>query len=1598
MKPVRLIISAFGPYADRTEIDFDTFGGQGLYLITGDTGAGKTTLFDAIVFALYGEASGDVRKADMFRSKYAKEEVPTYVEFTFSYGGKEYTVKRNPEYMRPKGRGTGFTSQKADAELRFPDGRPPVTKVKEVTRAVSELIGLDCRQFTQIAMIAQGDFQKLLLAGTEERGAIFRQIFDTVPYQRIQEQLKAAVKAQREEYEELKRSISQYLDGIVSQEGGSRTAAKLSQLRKERFDGRVEEGMELLSELCGEDEEELRSLDAQLEKIDEKIRVIDRFIINIRHAGEQKRALSENRKRQEELQAELADSESRFTQAARDREECAVLEERIREAGKKLEQFDTLAELQRLWQARETEIREEGKRREDIRLKKQTLEETLQGEQESLGLLAGAGERKERLENRRIDIRRREQSLGQQNEGLSQESARQRETERSIARNRETEQALATAITEDQNLVNALADRDETGAAVEEAGRKLTAQRELLKKRSEEQENVRREILQVKQALETLAGQARALGQEEEDNRKAREKLRGIGEKAVTCRHKVEEVREKSEQAEALSAQLEVAGKAVADGEKSYGQACARADAHQGQWNLWKEEWEALGDAESRRLLLLRQREKLEDAKAEGRRLFTEAKALEKRRGDLAEAREAYRIAAEEKLRLGDTYRRLEQQFLDAQAGMLARDLKEGETCPVCGSKHHPMPAHVPVFVPEKEELDARKEELSAAGAKAERLSEKAGHLGEQLTEQMGQAGEMARNLLETVLLWEKEEGVPESVRTELEGMGLESAPGPNLLEDASRYQEKLRELINQMSDSVKIREKNLAVQIQKAEQDCVRKKELDGIIRTAEQKQKALDQELQEALLARNTAKGQLAERLGQWNRLLAELQNNGLKLEDNLFLESDIPAFEDARKKSAERVSGCLQAIYEQNASELEQAEAGRRQLEELERRAAAVEQEKLQVEEKAAGYRERTANLQGREETAESQLLLEIGKTEEFLEEAGELFVAYGRQFISTAETVCPGNCKTSERFCGEEQTAAYNRSVGYALDGNCSADDPAHKDGQAESGGTALDLAFFTRIEQCLKNLAQWEADIRKEIQEREKRRADMLRKEEQQSQIRTSLSELEKQLTGIESRKAEKAGQLRASLLELAHWQAGDGALPEARERAGQVSDLSGASGQAALLPGEKEQIGQASVLSGSERQAGILAEMGSQDSILAKEREALLSATAEAQESVLQELAAEACRQLADRLALIEAEILRNRAELERKQQLEQSIPQREKQIQALAQEIQESELLTARKAAENGARKEQMAALLEQLGEASRKEIQEAISSLQERKASLEAAYKAAEEAYARCRTQNERLAAAIDTLRKQLEDAGEAGQRDEGEALEEREARQQEKRELSAGRDQRYTALSRNREILDKVRVRQADIAAVEKKYVWLRALADTANGTLTGRPKIELETYIQMTYFDRIIRRANLRLLTMSSGQYELKRESSGDNRKEKAGLELSVIDHYNATERSVKTLSGGESFQASLSLALGLADEIQSYAGGIRMDSMFVDEGFGSLDEDALAQAMKALEQLTEGNRLVGIISHVAELKERIDRKIIVTKYRSRDGVGSRVRIE
>ena len=194
----------------------------------------------------------------------------------------------------------------------------------------------------------------------------------------------------------------------------------------------------------------------------------------------------------------------------------------------------------------------------------------------------------------------------------------------------------------------------------------------------------------------------------------------------------------------------------------------------------------------------------------------------------------------------------------------------------------------------------------------------------------------------------------------------------------------------------------------------------------------------------------------------------------------------------------------------------------------------------------------------------------------------------------------------------------------------------------------------------------------------------------------------------------------------------------------------------------------------------------------------------------------------------------------------------------------------------------------------------------------------------------------------------------------------------------------LQTNQTVLDQMRHTAAELEAAEHRYGWIKALADTATGNLTGKEKVTLETYVQMQDLDAVLACANTRFMVMSGGQYELVRRQTAENNRNQSGLDLDVIDHYNGTTRSVKSLSGGESFKASLSLALGLSDRVQSAAGGVRLDAMFVDEGFGSLDEESLHQALHALTDLARSDRLVGIISHVTELKEQIEHRLYVTR--------------
>ncbi len=210
MKPMQVTISAFGPYAECVDIPLEQLGEQGIFLITGDTGAGKTTIFDAICYALYGEVSGSNREVKSMRSDFANPQTETYVKLIFSHHGGIYRLERSPEYERPKKRGEGTTKKIADAALYAPDGSV-VTGDRDVTQEIKKILGIDAKQFKQIAMIAQGEFLKLLLAKSEERGAIFRSVFRTDAYLIFQQKLKELVKEKRMVFEDSKKRLQELL-------------------------------------------------------------------------------------------------------------------------------------------------------------------------------------------------------------------------------------------------------------------------------------------------------------------------------------------------------------------------------------------------------------------------------------------------------------------------------------------------------------------------------------------------------------------------------------------------------------------------------------------------------------------------------------------------------------------------------------------------------------------------------------------------------------------------------------------------------------------------------------------------------------------------------------------------------------------------------------------------------------------------------------------------------------------------------------------------------------------------------------------------------------------------------------------------------------------------------------------------------------------------------------------------------------------------------------------------------------------------------------------------------------------------------------------
>ena len=1198
MRPIRLELSAFGPYAGRTVVDFDKLGKSGIYLITGDTGAGKTTIFDGITYALYGEASGETRDSGMFRSKYAAPETPTEVSLTFLYRGKKYLVRRNPEYERPKkNRGQGFTTQKAGVELTLPNGNV-MTKNNEVRDKIQEILGIDRNQFTQIAMIAQGDFLKLLLADTRDRQAIFRQIFETKYYQIFQDKLGKETSDLYSKCASKKESIRQYLSGIKCDE---KNIALPEVNKAKEWKLPTDEVTALLDRMLREDEEEQDVLNNRISEMDARLGQIHREL----QVADQLEKLNSQLKEQEKEFIEKKDEVSRqkeiLERAQESQPEIDRLGERITARRSQFQKYERRENLRKEQEEGAEKLSIEKNKKEKADKEVMSARENLSGKREERSKLENAGELKAQLEGKRKEVKKKTGEL--------QERHRQLINYESLSEERHGKGESLVS------LENAL---------------------QQAKARETEAETLQNQVAQIDAELPEYSQLEKKRQELQNADNKLREIVASIDDEALK--------RDRND-------------KAVQNSENEM------KDLEDADVNLQK----LAG--------MLKQQEDRE------RRIGILRELLDGYRGlcvQYNEAKEKYEAAAVKAESSQFKYQVMHRAFLNEQAGILAETLRPGEPCPVCGSTEHPMPAGKSPEAPTEAALESAEKAAKEDKEACEAASRRAGELRATMYSKQEEAKRQIDELL-----------------------------GECVFEDADRRIANLQEETSKAVNTI-------TIQIKEQKNRSARRKQL-----------------------------------------------------------EKDLPDLKDKLERSRRTV----QDLETEYASLTTGKQSLERQLEEL---TAKLSYESKQAAEKAK------------------------------------------------------------------------------------------------------LDMAAR-----------------RKEIKEK------IAQAQEKYDSCKEKVSRL-------------------------------DGKLSQMREQ-----------------------------LSLSEEDMAALSQIIRKTAI---------------------DLETES-----HTLSQIEADISKEDARLKRKEELDEQVPRDQEELNKMEQELTEQRSKVEELSNKQKNRQDEIDTYFRDLEFSGEKEAREQQDKDERKKLSLETALKEAKEHYDAGNQDLAEKKARIDQIRKQI---SEEKAPEKEKLLAEQEELTERKRSDGERAQQVYARLNVNTDILNNLKKGVAELSNLESRYQWVKALSDTANGRLTGKEKIMLETYVQTTYFDRIIARANRRFLAMSGNQYELRRRKTAASNQSQSGLELDVLDHYNGTERSVRTLSGGESFKASLSLALGLSDEIQSSAGGIRLDTMFVDEGFGSLDEESLRQAIRTLLDLSENNRLVGIISHVAELKERIDKQIIVTKEKTG---GSRVEI-
>jgi exonuclease SbcC len=408
MKPQKLSMSAFGCYANKEEIDFTQLGDEGLYLIAGDNGAGKTTIFDAVTFALYGKPSGDNREPGMLRSKYAKPDMETSVEFFFNYHGKDYRIKRSPAYERAKQRGDGLTMQQADATLYLPEGRT-IARLTEVDKKIVEILGLTRDQFVQIAMIAQGEFLKVLHASTEERMEIFRNVFYTDKYKRFQDRVKKDTAALAVDIKQEKDSYNFYLGNAQVDEDDADSIQKLAEAKKGLISSK--DTLEWLATLIETDRNTSSANGIVLDGLNEKLGVINQSLGQAEQDKKARASLQAAKDRLPIEQAALIEEETALNAKKARQPELEAVKAQIAEIQASLPKYQQLQSLIDAISANKDKLATEKQKVIDLTGKQKTDDAALKAAKTGLKTLEDVAAIIEGLNGKKNTLMTRQTSL-----------------------------------------------------------------------------------------------------------------------------------------------------------------------------------------------------------------------------------------------------------------------------------------------------------------------------------------------------------------------------------------------------------------------------------------------------------------------------------------------------------------------------------------------------------------------------------------------------------------------------------------------------------------------------------------------------------------------------------------------------------------------------------------------------------------------------------------------------------------------------------------------------------------------------------------------------------------------------------------------------------------------------------------------------------------------------------------------------------------------------------------------------------------------------------------------------------------------------------